>query len=201
MSEGSSTDVTQLLRDWSAGNRAALDELFPIVYSDLHRLSRHYLRRRGPYRTLQTNELINEAFVRLIEQEKITWKTPAQFLGIAARTMRNILADRARRHQAQKRGAGARDLVFDEGAGAVRREKGGSLLALEDALSSLLTVDPKLGRLVEMRYFAGMSVRETAQALGISPATVNRGLRTARSWLLRELGGRQKQRMSKALRA
>jgi len=193
VSAWSSPDLTQLLRDWSEGDRTALDKLIPIVYSDLHRLSRHYLRTRGPHRTLQTNELINEAFVRLIDQEKMTWKSPAQFLGIAARTMRNILVDRARRRRAQKRGAGARDLAFDELAGVVKQEKGVSLLALDDALSSLLAVDPKLGRLVEMRYFVGMSVRETAQALGISPSTVNRGLRTAKSWLLRELGGRKKQ--------
>ena len=180
-------DVTRLLRDWAGGDREALDQLVPLVYSELKRLARHHLRRGGPNRSLQTTALINEAFVRLIDQEGIGWQNRAHFFGIAARTMRNILVDHARRAFAQKRGGGENDLLFDEELTALNQERGWDLLALDDALSALSEVDPELSRLVELRFFGGLSVEEAAEVLGVSPATVKRSWRTAKLWLRHEL--------------
>jgi RNA polymerase sigma factor (TIGR02999 family) len=188
VSETSAGNVTQLLRDWAGGDRQALDRLVPLVYSELRRLSRHYLNRGRPFhRSLQTTAVINEAFIRLIDQKGIDWESRAHFFGIAARTMRNILVDHARKHHAQKRGQGEEELLFDERVAVVNQEKGFGLVALDDALSSLSEIDPELSRLVELRFFAGLTVRETAVVLGISPATVKRSWRTAKIWLHREL--------------
>ncbi len=182
-----SGDVTRLLRDWGNGDGEALDKLVPLVYSELQRLARHYLRRGRSQRSLQTTALINEAFVRLIDQDGVAWQNRAHFFGIAAHTMRNILVDRARRRRAQKRGGVKDDLLFDEEIAVVNHEKGWELLALDDALSGLSSIDPNLSRLVELRFFGGLTVRETAEVLGVSSATVKRGWRTARIWLRREL--------------
>jgi RNA polymerase sigma factor (TIGR02999 family) len=187
MSETSGDNVTQLLRDWADGDREALDRLVPLVYSELRRLSRHYLNRGGPHASLQTTALINEAFVRLIDQDGIGWESRAHFFGIAARTMRNILVDDSRRRHAQKRGGGEDPIVFEEGAPNISSEKNAGLEALDDALTSLSEIDPDLSRLVELRFFGGLTVRETAVVLGVSPATVKRGWRTAKIWLHREL--------------
>lgn len=188
MTETSAGNVTQLLREWRGGDRDALDRLVPLVYAELRRLSRHYLRRGGGLnQSLQTTAVINEAFVRLIDQDGIDWENRAHFFGIAARTMRNILVDHARRRGAQKRGRGEPQLRFDERFAAVNPERGLPLVALDDALSSLSELDPELGRLVELRFFGGLTVPETAIVLGVSPATVKRSWRTARIWLHREL--------------
>jgi RNA polymerase sigma factor (TIGR02999 family) len=188
VTETSAGNVTQLLREWRGGDREALDRLVPLVYAELRRLSRYYLRRGGGLnQSLQTTAVINEAFVRLIDQDGIDWENRAHFFGIAARTMRNILVDHARRRVAQKRGRGERELRFDERFAAVNPEKGLPLVALDDALSSLSELDPELGRLVELRFFGGLSIPETAVVLGVSPATVKRSWRTARIWLHREL--------------
>jgi RNA polymerase sigma factor (TIGR02999 family) len=181
-------DVTGLLRAWSGGRREALDDLVPLVYAELRRLSHHYLRRRPPEASLETNVLINEAFVRLIDRRKADWQNRAHFFGIAAGTMRDILVDRARRAGARKRGGGDRDVTFDETAFAVNGRDSDRLLALDDALTDLSKLDPELGRLVELRFFGGLTIDETAECLGSSPATVKRGWKTARLWLRRELG-------------
>ncbi len=187
LSKTSGANVTQLLRDWAEGDREALDRLVPLVYSELRRLSRHYLNRGPSHASLQTTDLINEAFVRLIDQKGIGWENRAHFFGIAARTMRNIVVDHARKRHAQKRGRGEDQLLFDERVAGVNREKGVGLVALDDALTSLSEIDPELSRLVELRFFGGLTVRETAVVLGVSPATVKRSWRTAKIWLHRAL--------------
>ncbi len=189
LSDTSAGDVTQLLRDWAEGDREALDRLVPLVYSELRRLSRHYLNRGRFHASLQTTALINEAFVRLIDQNGIGWENRAHFFGIAARTMRNILVDHARKRHAQKRGRGEDPLLFDERLADVNQEKGVELVALDDALTGLSEIDPELSRLVELRFFGGLTVRETAVVLGVSPATVKRSWRTAKIWLHQELNG------------
>ena len=176
-----------MLRAWGEGRREALDELVPLVYAELRRLSRHYLRRRPRGATLETDVLINEAFVRLVDRDSVSWQNRAHFLGIAAGTMRDILVDRARRAGARKRGGGDRDLTFDDGAFAVNDRDQRELLALDDALAGLAKVDPELGRLVELRFFGGLTIEEAGEVLGVSPATVKRSWKTARLWLRREL--------------
>jgi RNA polymerase sigma factor (TIGR02999 family) len=187
LSERTAGNVTQLLNDWAHGDRNALDRLVPLVYSELRRLSRYYLSRGRFHASLQTTALINEAFVRLIDQNGIGWENRAHFFGIAARTMRNILVDHARKRYAQKRGRSEDQLLFDERVPGVNQEKGLGLVALDDALTSLSEIDPELSRLVELRFFGGLTVRETAVVLGVSPATVKRSWRTAKIWLHREL--------------
>ena len=187
MSAPSPGNVTQLLRKWGTGDLEALDELVPLVYSELRSLSRHYLSRGRPNQSLQATALINEAFVRLIDQDGIDWQNRAHFFGVAARTMRNILVDHARRHRAQKRGGGAEELVFDERIAVVDPSKGRDLLALDEALTSLSAVDENLSQLVELRFFGGLSVRESAAVLKVSQATINRWWRTAKIWLRHEL--------------
>lgn len=189
MGEKGSQDLTQLLRAWGGGDRAALERLVPLVYAELRRLSRHYLR-GGPNRTLQTTALINEAFVRLIDQDGISWESRAHFFGIAARTMRNIVVDHARAKMAAKRGGGKQELLFDDALFLVNEKKGWGLVALDDALEDLAAIDPQLSRLVELRFFAGMTVEETAEVLGVSARTVKRGWRTAKIWLLRHFDER-----------
>jgi len=179
-------EVTQLLKNWAKGHREALDELVPLVYSELRRLSRYYLSREPQNRTLQTTDLINEAFVRLIDQNGVSWRNRAHFFGIAARTMRNILVDRARRRHREKRGGGKRAIPFDEAVTVVHLHKDRELLALDDALTSLSAMDPTLSRLVELRFFGGLSIRETAEVLNVSPSTVKRRWTTAKLWLRRE---------------
>jgi RNA polymerase sigma-70 factor (ECF subfamily) len=186
VSETSPGEVTQLLKKWSNGDRECLDKLVPLVYSELRRLSHHYLSRQPPDHPLQTSALINEAFVRLIDQKGVNWKNRAHFFGIAARTMRNILVDYARQKQAEKRGGSKRAVPFDETVVIVKQQKGPDLLALDDALTSLSAIDPDLSRLVELRFFGGLTIRETAKVLGVSPATIKRGWTTAKIWLRRE---------------
>jgi len=187
MVESSEGEITRLLRAWGEGRREALDELVPLVHAELRRLSRHHLRRRPPGTSLETNVLINEAFVRLIDRDGVAWENRAHFFGIAAGTMRDILVDRARRAGAQKRGGGDRDLTFDDAAFVVNDSNHEQLLALDDALTGLAKVDPELSRLVELRFFGGLTIEEAAEVLGISPATVKRNWKTARLWLRREL--------------
>jgi len=187
MADSSKGDVTLLLREWSEGRREALDELVPLVYAELRRLSKHHLRRQPRGATLETNVLINEAFVRLVDRDRVGWQNRAHFLGVAAGTMRDILVDRARRAGAQKRGGGDRDLTYDDAAFVVNDRDQQELLALEDALVELAKMDPELGRLVELRFFGGLTIEEAAEVLGVSQATVKRNWKTARLWLRREL--------------
>jgi RNA polymerase sigma-70 factor (ECF subfamily) len=180
--------VTNLLQAWGGGDAAALDRLVPIVYDELHRQAERFLRREAPGHTLQTTALVHEAYLRLVDQQEAHWQNRAQFYGIAGQLMRRILVDHARAHVAAKRGGAAVQVTLDESA----VETPGAdvdLLALDDSLTKLAKLDPQQARVVELRYFTGLNIEETAEALGISPATVKREWAMARAWLKRELGG------------
>jgi RNA polymerase sigma-70 factor, ECF subfamily len=179
--------VTGLLQAWGGGDAAALDQLVPIVYEELHRQAQRYLRRESPGHTLQTTALVHEAYLRLVDQREARWQNRAQFFGVAAQLMRRILVDHARRHQAAKRGGSAIQVPFEEGAVAAA-ESEVDLVALDDALTRLAGLDPQQARVVELRYFTGLGIEETAGALEISPATVKREWAMARAWLKCELG-------------
>lgn len=203
MTESERGRVTQLLAEWSGGDRKALDELMPLVYAELRRLAQSHLRRERPGHTLQRTVLVHEAFLRLVNQREVQWQGRAHFLGLASRVMRRILVDHARARLAAKRGDGAPVLSFDEAIGdggdaldaspdpeglfVTPDRPGIDMVALDDALNRLETLDEQQGRIVELRFFGGLTVEETAQALGISPATVKRDWAVARAWLHREL--------------
>ena len=184
----SSHSVTQLLRDWSDGNRQALDQLIPLVHDELRRQAARYLRRERPGHTLQTSALINEAYIRLVDQREVRWQNRAHFFGIAAQMMRRILVEHARARHRLKRGGSMVALPLDE-ARAAAEEQGVDVVAIDQALTRLSAIDPQQGRIVELRYFSGLSIEETAEVIGISPATVKRDWRMAKAWLRRELGG------------
>jgi RNA polymerase sigma factor (TIGR02999 family) len=185
--ERNTKDITALLRAWSDGDRRALDGLTPIVYEELRRLAHHYMagERRG--HTLQTTALVNEAYVRLVGYNRMRWQDRAHFLAVSAQLMRRILVDHARRHNV-KRGAGVQHLDLDD-AVLVARDRTADLVALDDAMTALARLDPRKGQIVEMRFFGGLSVEETAEALDVSPATVRRDWRIAKLWLYRQLSG------------
>jgi len=178
--------ATQLLRAWSRGDRAALDQLMPLVYDELRRLAHHYLRQRRPGHTMQATALVHEAYLRLVNQKIMNWQNRAHFFGIAANIMRSILVDYARRGYAAKRGGGRHTLVLDDTVG-VSRGSDVDLVALDEALNGLSAIDPRQGRIVELRFFGGLLVEEVAEVLGVSPITVKREWRTAKAWLHREL--------------
>jgi RNA polymerase sigma-70 factor (ECF subfamily) len=179
-------DVTQLLLDWSVGNQAALDKLTPLVYEELHRLAHRHMNRERRDHTLQTSALVNEAYLRLINQRDVQWQNRAHFFSIASRLMRRILVDHARAHNYAKRGGGALRVSLDEAA-FVSQERASELVALDDALTSLAAIDQRKCQVVELRFFGGMSVEETATALGVSPITVKRDWSTAKAWLHRAI--------------
>ena len=181
--------VTQLLVDWGNGDHQALEKLTPLVYQELKRLAARYLRRERREHTLQSTALVHEAWLRLIDQNHVHWQNRAQFFGIAAEMIRRILIDHARNRQAAKRGDGAIKLSLDEALGAPDR-RDFDLVALDDALKDLAKLDPKQGQLVELRFFAGLSIEESAEVLGVSPATVKREWAVAKAWLYRELSAR-----------
>src|SRR4051812_19211842 len=174
--------VTQLLIDWSRGDQAALDSLMPLVYQELRRLAHCFMRRERVGHTLQTTALINEAYLRLVEQQHVQWKNRAHFFAISAQLMRRILVDHARSHLYAKRGGGAHKVSL-EGAAVVAQEQAADLIALDDALGSLAAIDERKSRVVELRFFGGLSVEETAEALKISPRTVMREWSMAKAWL------------------
>ena len=180
-------EVTALLRDWSGGDRQALERLMPLVYGELRRLAASYLRAERPDHTLQPTALVHEAYLRLVDQRSVSWANRAHFFGIAAQLMRRILVDHARKRQAAKR---ARRLPRHRRSRRSRRpdDRAPELLALDGALSDLEKLDPRQARIVELRFFAGLTVEETAEVTGVSPATVKREWRTARAWLRREMG-------------
>jgi RNA polymerase sigma-70 factor (ECF subfamily) len=180
------SDVTRLLSDWSNGDRRALDELLPLVYEELRHLANAYLRRERDGHTLQSTALVHEAFLRLVNQHDVQWQGRAHFFGIAAQMIRRILVDHARAQRAAKRGAGAVRLELDE-ALAVAQQRDLDLIALDDALERLATMDQRQSRIVELRFFAGLSVEDTADVMGISTATVKREWSSARAWLFREV--------------
>jgi RNA polymerase sigma factor (TIGR02999 family) len=187
MEETESTpDVTGLLVDWSNGDQAALEELMPLVYGELRRLAGAHLRRERCAQTLQSTALVHEAFLRLVNQNNVHWRSRAHFYGIAARMIRRILVDHARAQHAVKRGAGAVKLELDN-AMAASEQRELDLLALDDALLRLAGMDERQGRIVELRFFAGLSVEETAEVMQLSTATVKREWSSARAWLYREM--------------
>jgi RNA polymerase sigma factor (TIGR02999 family) len=175
-------DVTQLLLDWSNGDKEALAELMPLVYAELRRLARGYLRREPRPHTLQATALVHEAYLQLIDQKNVRWQNRAHFFGIAATLMRRILVEHARRHQALKRGNAESKLSLDEAIG-FSKESDVELLALDDALTSLAAMDPQKSRIVELRFFGGLTVEETAEVLNVAPITVHRAWRIIKAWL------------------
>ena len=186
MNELPSQDVTLMLQDWSEGDREVPARLIPLIYGELRRLAASYLQQERPDHTLQPTALVHEAYVRLAEQNTVTWHDRAHFFRAAAQVMRHILVDHARRHRAAKRGGPQHKLALDE-AGGVAVELDPDLLALDEALHSLAKVDRQQSRVVELRFFGGLTVEEAAEALGISPATLKREWRLAKAWLLREM--------------
>lgn len=178
--------VTQLLRDWQAGDPSARDQLLEIVYEELRRQAARYLRRERPDHTLQPTALVHEAYLQLIDQNSINWENRAHFFGVAARLMRRILVDHARAHRAEKRGSGQEQLALDEAIG-VPQTKDLNILALNDALDELERMDEQQSRIVELRYFGGLSIEETATVTGVSPATVKREWAMAKVWLQHQL--------------
>jgi len=179
-------DVTQILLRWQQGDPEALNSLMPLVYDELRRLASGYLKREYGERTLQTTGLVHEAYLRLVDQADVDWKNRAHFFGVAAHLMRQILVDHARRRQAGKRGGGGLKISLNDRIGK-RDARDLDLLALDEALDRLSAMDAQQARIVELRYFSGLNVEETAEALQVSPATVKREWHSARIWLYNEL--------------
>ena len=182
----SSATITQLLIKWRNGDKAALDELMPQVYDELRRLANYYLRQERPDHTLQATALVHEAYLRLVGEDEIDWQDRAHFFGIAAVRMRQILVEHARSRQAAKRGGGEYRLSLGE-ADLLAERRDVNLLALDDALERLEALDPQKSRIVELRYFGGLTIEETSEALRISPSTVKRDWSMARAWLRSEI--------------
>jgi RNA polymerase sigma-70 factor, ECF subfamily len=183
----SSESVTQLLIDWSKGDQAALDKLMPLVYSELRRLASNYLRRERVGHTLQPTALVNEAYLKLVDQRNAKWQNRAQFFGIAAQLMRRILVDHARQHQAVKRGGSDQQRLSITSAEVLIKQPELDLLALNEALAELGRMDPQQGRIVELKFFGGLSIEEIAEVLSIGHATVERDWKMARAWLRKQL--------------
>ena len=188
MTQSSASQVSQLLRAWNEGDESALEKLVPIVYSELHRMARQYMAHESPDHTLQTTALVNEAYLRLVDSAPANWQNRVHFFAVCANVMRRILVDWARSRQALKRGGDVQPLNLDEAA-VVAGAPGADLVALDDALTALAAVDVRKSQVVEMRFFGGLSVDETAEALKVSSQTVLRDWSLAKLWLLRELGG------------
>ncbi len=188
MADSSSTDTTQLLRAWAGGDSGALQQLTPRVYRELRRMAAHFLQKERPGHTLQSAELVHEVYLRLVDVNQVNWQDLAHFFAVAASLMRRILVDRARRRSAGKRGAKAQLVDLDEvlDVYAVRARE---LIALDDALNTLTEVDPRRAWIVELRFFGGLSVEETAEVVKSSSDTVTRDWKLARAWLLTELRG------------
>jgi RNA polymerase sigma factor (TIGR02999 family) len=174
--------VTQLLLDWSNGEISALDELMPLVDGELHRLAHHYMQRERPGHTLQTTALVNEAYLRLIDQRQVRWKNRAHFFALSAQLMRRILVDHARKRRYAKRGGDRHKISFDEGL-AISSERESDLIEIDEALTRLADFDARKSKIVELRFFGGLDVEETAEALSISPVTVKRDWKLAKAWL------------------
>ncbi|MEK7832306.1 MAG: sigma-70 family RNA polymerase sigma factor [Acidobacteriota bacterium] len=187
--DNSATDVTRLLVDWGHGDQSALDSLLPMIYNELRRVADGYLRRDRPGHTLQATALVNEAFLRLIDQNQINWQNRAHFFGAAANLMRQILIQHARANHAAKRGGQRQKLYLDE-AGDMAQSNDLDLVALDDALRDLESIAPRQCRIVELRYFGGLSIEETGEVLSISPATVKREWTMAKAWLRHEISHR-----------
>ena len=179
-------NVTKLLLDLSDGDHSAVDLLLPVIYDELRRLAANYLRRERPDHTLQPTALVHEAYLHLVDQTRVNWQNRAHFFGVAAQIMRRLLIDHARKHNAEKRGQDYEKLSLDENIDR-SVERSGELIALDDALNTLANFDEQKARLVELRYFGGLSIEETADVLGVTPTTVKRHWRLAKAWLYGEL--------------
>jgi RNA polymerase sigma-70 factor, ECF subfamily len=186
-SQPKSPEITEMLRQWSDGKQEALEILLPLVYDELHRQAARYLRRERSNHTLQTTALINEAYLKLINQRDVNWQNRAHFFGIASQSMRRILVDYAKSRHRDKRGGIGEDLPLDAVTLAVSGEKNLDLEALDQALTQLAEFDQRQARIVELRYFSGLNIEETAEVMGISPTTVKSDWRSAKAWLYREL--------------
>ncbi len=186
MEVSSSGEVTRLLVAWNEGNQAAVDQLMPLVYDELHRLATGYMRSERPSHTLQPTALVNEAYFRLVDQDRVRWKNRAQFFGIAAQLMRRILVDHARRRRYAKREGSQHTISLDE-ASLPNTGRTTDLLALDDALDSLAEFNPRMSRIVELRVFGGLTIEESASVLGVSGTTVINDFRAAKAWLFRQL--------------
>jgi RNA polymerase sigma-70 factor (ECF subfamily) len=182
----SQRQVTQLLLDWSDGDNEALNRLIPLVYQELKRMARYYMRRERGDHTLQTSALVNEAYIRLVDYRKMRWQDRAHFLAVAAQAMRRILVEHARARTRDKRGGEARKVSLDE-ASTLADGKAADMVALDDALNGLAEFDPRKSQIVELRYFGGLNIEETAEVIGVSQATVKREWSTAKIWLHREI--------------
>jgi RNA polymerase sigma-70 factor, ECF subfamily len=188
LSNPSDQNVTHLLVQWSKGDRGALDALVPLVYDELRRLAQVYLGREKRGHTLSSTALVHEAYLRLVRQEDVSWQNRAHFFAVAARMMRRILVDHARKHNYAKRGGGAMTLSLDETV-APAKERELDLVALDEALETLAKLDERQCRMVELRFFGGLSIEETSEVLGVSAPTVKREWASARAWLYREISG------------
>jgi RNA polymerase sigma factor (TIGR02999 family) len=177
-------EITELLLNWSKGDKEALEHLIPLVSSELRRLARRYMAKERSGHTLQTSALINEAYLRLVDQQNVEWKDRAHFFAVAAQIMRHILIDHARRYQYEKRGAGAQKIELNDAVFS-GQQRAKELIALDDSLSELAAFDPRKSQIVELRFFGGLSIEEVAEVVGISPATVKRELQAAKLWLKR----------------
>jgi RNA polymerase sigma factor (TIGR02999 family) len=186
MVQASSDQVTQLLVDWSGGNQKALDKLMPLVEAELHRLAHHYMNRERVGHTLQTTGLVNEAYMRLVNQRSVSWQNRAHFFGIAARLMRQILVDYARKRHYAKRGGNAFQVSLDEAA-IVAEESSAEMIALDDALNTLARIAPEQSRIVELKYFGGLTIEETAEVMKLSVDKVKRDWSMAKTWLYHEI--------------
>ena len=186
MTQTSTDEVTQLLIDWSGGNQAALDRLIPLVEAELHRLAHRYMNRERIGHTLQTTGLVNEAYLRLVGQKTVSWQNRAHFFGIAARLMRQILVDYARKRHYAKRGGNAFQVSLDEAA-VVAEESSAEMIALDDALKTLAIISPEQSRIVELKYFGGLTIEETAEVMKLSVDKVKRDWNMAKTWLYHEM--------------
>jgi RNA polymerase sigma factor (TIGR02999 family) len=183
------TDITELLLKWNVGDERAFEQLIPLVYDELRRIARRHLSREAQTRTLQTTALVHEAYLKLIDQTRANWQNRAQFFGVSANIMRRILIDDARKRLRGKRGGGAFKISLDDGNIDVSDERASELLALDEALERLAKEDPEKAKIVELKYFGGLSIEETAETLGIGTATVIRHWRIAKAWLYKEIVG------------
>jgi RNA polymerase sigma factor (TIGR02999 family) len=180
----SPTQITELLVNWANGDQSALDTLMPVVYAELHRLAHHYMKRERPGHTIQTSALVNEAYLKLIDQRKTRWQNRTQFFAISAQLMRRILVDHARSHGYVKRGGGARKVSLGEVAD-LSQIGANDVVILDEGLALLAEIDPRQSQIVELRFFAGLTIKETAEVMDLSPATIKTEWRTARAWLYR----------------
>lgn len=175
-------DITRILRAWSGGDREAVDDLMPLVYDELHKVAARYLRKQRPDHTLQPTALVNEAYLKLVDISNVSWEDRAHFFAVASQTMRHVLVDHARGHNREKRGGGAQKVSLDEAMAFVDNNEV-DVLMLDDAMRALAEIDEQQSRIVELRFFGGLTVEETALVLRISPATVKREWRIAKAWL------------------